>query len=146
MDPASSVADAIVRLERGVVQVGNMRLRPWKMTLSSYTALKVIANRPDLSLVRLSRRCFVRPQTMTRIVSSLEERKLVERLFNPDSERALRLRLTKRGQKTLSEMDVAVNQIHDTIADVFDPDEIELFDSMLRKFAYAIEGEIDELS
>jgi len=143
MDPASSLVDAVVRLERAIVQIGNTRLRPWKMTLSSYTALKVMANRPDLSLVQLSRRCFVRPQTMTRIVWALEERRLVERLPNPDSERALRLRVTKRGQLTLAEMDVAVNEIQDTIGDIFDAEQIELFDTMLRRFAYAVEGEIE---
>lgn len=146
MDPASSAVDAVVRLERAIVQIGNMRLRPWKLTLSSYTALKIMANRPDLSLIQLSRRCFVRPQTMTRIVSALEERGFVERLPNPDSDRALRLRLTKVGRTTLSKMDVAVNEIHATMADVFDSEEIEHFDAMLRKFAYAVEAEIEELS
>ena len=68
------LTDAVTRLERAVANVGAMRLKPWNMTLSGYAAMKILDRQPDLSLAQLSRRCFVKSQTMTRIVSELERR------------------------------------------------------------------------
>ncbi len=144
MDRASSVTDAVVRLERAIVKIGNQRLRPWDLTLSSYTALRVTANRPNLSLAQLSRRCYVRSQTMTRIVTGLEERGFLERVANPDSLRALSLQITAAGAAALAEMDTEVNKINDTITQVFDLDQIEALDRMLRTCAQMVEAEIDK--
>jgi len=38
--------DAVFRFERAVTRIGNTRLRPWNMTLSSYTALRILVNQP----------------------------------------------------------------------------------------------------
>lgn len=98
--------DAVFRLERAVARIGAMRLQPWKMTLSGYAAMRVIERRPNLSLTQLSRRCFVRSQTMTRIVSNLGDAGYVERAVSPGNERAMSLTLTSRGRKVLREMEL----------------------------------------
>ncbi|MFO6453040.1 MULTISPECIES: MarR family winged helix-turn-helix transcriptional regulator [unclassified Aeromicrobium] len=146
MDRATYVVDAVVRLERAVARIGNLRLQQWNMTLSSYTALRIIASRPHLSLAQLSRRCFVRPQTMTRIVSQLERRGFVVRDPNPESERALSLRATEEGFAALALMDPEVNRINSTITQVLSDAQIADLDSMLRDCARQVEGEISDLS
>ncbi len=136
--------DAVNRLRRATIQIANQRLAPWQMTLAGYTALRVMANRPDLSLAQLSRRCFVKPQTMTRIVTRLEERGLIDRLPNPDSERAMSLRVTEAGQTLVSELDPVVNRIGTTIARVMTEQQVAAIDSALRDLAVLVEAEMKE--
>jgi len=144
MDRATYVVDAVARLHRATHQIGNLRLQQWNMSLSSYTALRIMANRPDLSLAQLSRRCFVRPQTMTRIVTQLEGRGFVERHPRPENERALSLRPTEKGLSALAKMDEEVNKINSTITQVLDDDQIAQLDTMLRECARLVETEIKE--
>jgi DNA-binding MarR family transcriptional regulator len=145
MDEASSMIDAAFRFERAVTRIGNTRLRPWKMTLSSYTALRILANQPHLSLAQLSRRCYVRPQTMTRIVTQLENRGFVAREAHPESERALSLRVTEAGLAALGEMGEAVLKISDTLNAALGRDDIVATDSHLRQAALVVENELRDM-
>ncbi|TVT61280.1 MarR family transcriptional regulator [Amycolatopsis rhizosphaerae] len=145
MDEASSLIDAVFRLERAVSRIGNTRLRPWNMTLSSYTALRILANRPHLTLAQLSRRCYARPQTMTRIVTQLEKRGFVARGAHPESERALSLEVTKAGLAALEEMGAEVLKISDTLNAVLGRSEIVAADRQLRQAALVVEGELREM-
>jgi DNA-binding MarR family transcriptional regulator len=142
MDEASSLIDAAFRFERAVSRIGNARLRPWNMTLSSYTALRVLANRPHLTLAQLSRRCYARPQTMTRIVTQLEKRGFIARGAHPESERALSLEVTEAGLAALEEMGTEVLKISDTLNAVLGPEEIVAADRQLRQAALVVEGEL----
>ncbi|MGR3939336.1 MarR family winged helix-turn-helix transcriptional regulator [Streptomyces sp. BRA346] len=145
MDEASSLIDAAVRLERAATRIGNARLRPWKMTLSSYTALRILANRPNLTLAQLARRCYVRPQTMTRIVAELENRDFVARSAHPESERALSLKVTETGLAALNEMNTEVLKIRDTLNTTLALDDIVAADQHLRQAALAVENELREM-
>jgi DNA-binding MarR family transcriptional regulator len=140
------LTDAVVRLERAVTNIGAMRLRPWGITLSGYAAMKILERQPELSLAQLSRRCFVKPQTMTRIVSDLERRGWVLRGPHAESERAISLTLTAEGSKALGEMASEVDQIESTLAGVVGGaagDAAELAQT-LRRCAVAVEGEITQ--
>ena len=146
MDEASSLIDAAFRLERAVTRIGNTRLRPWKLTLSSYTALRIVANRPHLTLAQLARRCYVRSQTMTRIVTELENRGFVARSAHPESERALSLQVTEAGLVALEEMSSEVGKISDTLNAVLSPDDIAAADQHLRQAVLVVENELQEMS
>lgn len=139
MEPASYVADAATRLHRAVVHTGNARLRPWNISLSSYAALRVMEARPDLTLAQLSLRCFVRPQTMTRMVAQLERRGWVERARHPSDDRALSLRLSKQGCAALHDMDREAKKINETIGQALTPAEIDTLNELLRRCANAVE-------
>ncbi|BBJ44964.1 hypothetical protein GCM10017744_076880 [Streptomyces antimycoticus] len=145
MDEASSLIDAAFRLERAVTRIGNSRLRPWNMTLSSYTALRIIADQPQLTLAQLARRCYARPQTMTRIVTQLENRGFVARGSHPESERALSLKVTDAGQAALTEMGAEVLKISDTLNATLGPDDIAAADQHLRRAALVVENELREM-
>lgn len=139
------LVDAVFRLERAVARIGAMRLRPWRMTLSGYAALRVIERRPKLSLVQLSRRCFAKPQTMTRIVANLGDAGYVKRTISPGNERAMSLTLTARGRKVLREMDAEVLKINETLSqNLPDADRSRLI-SLLRESAVAVEQEAASL-
>lgn len=145
MDEASSMIDAVFRFERAVTRIGNTRLRPWKMTLSSYTALRILANQPHLSLAQLSRRCYARPQTMTRIVTQLENRGFVARDAHPESERALSLQVTEAGMTALGEMSDEVLKISGTLNTMLGRDDIVAADRRLREAALAVENELRDM-
>ena len=138
------LTDAVFRLERAVANIGAMRLKPWRMTLSGYAALRILERQPNLSLAQLSRRCHVKPQTMIRIVAELERRGWIERGANPDSERAISLALTDDGQASLLEMAAEVDTIESTLGGVVGPDEVPRLVAALRSCAVAVEAEIKQ--
>lgn len=142
LEPGSYLMDAVARLWRVAYQIGNVRLRPWDITLSSYAALRVIADRPDLTLAQLSRRNFVRPQTMTRMVSQLINRGWIERHMHPDDGRAYTLRVTEEGRAAMNEMTVQVNKIQESVGRVLDDEEIARISSLLRSCARQVEAEL----
>ncbi|MEU4898857.1 MarR family transcriptional regulator [Streptomyces sp. NPDC044780] len=142
MDEASSMIDAVFRFERAVTRIGNTRLRPWKMTLSSYSALRILASQPRLTLAQLSRRSYVRPQTMTRMVTQLENRGFVARDAHPESERALSLQVTEAGLAALDEMSREVLKISDTLNATLGRDDIVATDGRLRQAALVVENEL----
>lgn len=142
IEPASYAADAATRLHRGVYLTGTARLRPWQLTLSSYAAMRVLLARPDLTLAQLSRRCFVRPQTMSRMARDLETRGWVTRNRRIGDERALSLRLTGAGETALAEMDTEVRRINTSIERALSPAEIKTLDGLLRRCATEVEADL----
>ena len=136
------LTDAVTRLERAVANIGSMRLKPWRMTLSGYAALRILERQPNLSLAQLSRRCYVKPQTMIRIVAEMERRQWVERSANPDSERAISLALTEEGRAALSEMAAEVDKIEATLGGILGPGQVPELVVILRTCAVAVETEI----
>ena len=142
LDDYVYVVDAVFRLERAIAKIGSMRLRHWNMTLSGYAALRVLDRQPRLSLAQLSRRCFVKPQSMIRIVAELERRGHVLRGPNEDSERAISLTLTPEGIATLKDMAVEVEKIGSTIKRALDDEDTRSLNVMLRDCAVLVENEI----
>jgi DNA-binding MarR family transcriptional regulator len=67
------------------------------------SALSVIVFRGPLSLGQLADAEQVRPPTMTRVVSALEQAGLAERRTNPEDRRGVRIRATARGEAMLAE-------------------------------------------
>lgn len=145
MDEASSMIDAVFRFERAVTRIGNTRLRPWNMTLSSYTALRILAHQPHLSLAQLSRRCYARPQTMTRMVTQLENRGFVARAAHPESERALSLQVTEAGLAALEEMSNEILKISETLNATLGRGDIVATDGRLRQAALVVENELRDM-
>lgn len=146
VEEAGYLLDAVTRLQRAVERIGNLRLRPWEMTMSSYVALRILANRPDLTLGQLSRRCYVRPQTMTRIVAQLEKRGFVERSPHPHNNSAISLAVTGLGRRMLREMSDEVDKVTTTVTSALGPGEVAKFNATLRDCAVRIETEATELS
>ena len=141
----NTLMDGIFRLERSIMRIGTLRLTRWGMTLSAYTAMRVLDGQRDLSLAQLSRRCYVQPQTMTRIVSSLTERGYVARSRSPHSERAISLRLTDKGIAALREMDSEVLQIKNAFTSALTLNEVEQLSEHLRAAAREVEGDLREI-
>lgn len=144
LEEVTYLVDAIFRLERAVGTIGTMRLRRWNMTLSSFAALGVLDRQPNLSLAQLSRRCYVKPQTMTRIVAEFERRGYVHRGPAEESERAMALTLTDLGAELVREMSSEVDKVQATLEEALSPEEVTALNAMLRRCAVLVESEIKD--
>ena len=71
------------RIDQAIRRELRQRLAHFKLTVTEFTALSVLARRPGLSNAQLARRALVRPQSMIQVLAELEHRGLVARTVDP---------------------------------------------------------------
>lgn len=86
-------------------------LRPLGMTVTHYSCLELLAQRPGLSNSELARGAFVTRQTMNVLLQSLERDGYVTRPAEAPVGRALPARLTARGRRSLATASAAVRSV-----------------------------------
>ncbi|ARX81045.1 MULTISPECIES: MarR family winged helix-turn-helix transcriptional regulator [Streptomyces] len=86
-------------------------LRPLGMTVTHYSCLELLAQRPGLSNSELARGAFVTRQSMNVLLQSLERDGHVTRPTAPPVGKALPARLTPRGRQSLEAATVAVRSV-----------------------------------
>jgi DNA-binding MarR family transcriptional regulator len=86
-------------------------LRPLGMTVTHYSCLELLAQRPDLSNSELARGAFVSRQSMNVLLQALERDGFVSRPATAPVGRVLPTRLTPLGRARLSEATVAVRSV-----------------------------------
>lgn len=107
------ISYVVARLDRAIRRGIEERLSPHGLSVSQYTALSVLRNRPGLSNAQLARRTFVTPQAMNEVVASLEEAKLIKREVDPKHKRILRARLTPRGTRIFERVDEEIGDLEE---------------------------------
>jgi DNA-binding MarR family transcriptional regulator len=86
-------------------------LRPLEMTVTSYSCLELLAQRPGLSNSELARGAFVTRQSMNVLLQSLERDGYVTRPAEAPFGKALPTRLTPRGRRRLEKATAAVRSV-----------------------------------
>jgi DNA-binding MarR family transcriptional regulator len=86
-------------------------LRPLGMTVTHYSCLELLAQRPGLSNSELARGAFVTRQTMNVLLQALERDGYVSRPAAPPVGKALPTRLTARGRRSLEKASAAVRSV-----------------------------------
>ncbi|AXL12737.1 MarR family transcriptional regulator [Microbacterium foliorum] len=86
-------------------------LRPLGMTITHYSCLELLAQRPGLSNSELARGAFVTRQSMNVLLQALERDGLVSRPAAPPVGKALPARLTPRGRESLAAATAAVRSV-----------------------------------
>jgi len=86
-------------------------LRPLGMTVTHYSCLELLAQRPGLSNSELARGAFVTRQSMNVLLQTLERDGFVTRPTEAPVGRALPARLTPRGRRSLAEASAAVRSV-----------------------------------
>ncbi|WP_375483022.1 MarR family winged helix-turn-helix transcriptional regulator [uncultured Jatrophihabitans sp.] len=86
-------------------------LRPLGMTVTHYSCLELLAQRPGLSNSELARGAFVTRQSMNVLLQSLERDGQVTRPAQPPAGKALPTRLTPRGRRNLAKATKAVRAV-----------------------------------
>ncbi|GIG29526.1 MarR family winged helix-turn-helix transcriptional regulator [Cellulomonas marina] len=83
-------------------------LRPLDLSVSQYSCLELLGQRPGLSASDLARGTFLTRQSMQTLLAGLVERGLLERAATAAEGRALPIRLTEEGARLLAEASAAV--------------------------------------
>ena len=86
-------------------------LRPLGMTVTHYSCLELLAQRPGLSNSELARGAFVTRQSMNVLLQALERDGFVTRPGEAPVGKALPARLTPRGRRSLAKATVAVRSV-----------------------------------
>ena len=86
-------------------------LRPLGMTVTHYSCLELLAQRPGLSNSELARGAFVTRQSMNVLLQTLERDGYVTRPTQAPVGKALPARLTPRGRRSLAKATAAVRSV-----------------------------------
>lgn len=86
-------------------------LRPFGMSITQYSCLELLAQRPGLSNSELARGAFVTRQSMNVLLQAMEREGLVTRPEQPPVGKALPARLTARGRERLASASAAVRGV-----------------------------------
>jgi DNA-binding MarR family transcriptional regulator len=86
-------------------------LRPLGMSVTHYSCLELLAQRPGLSNSELARGAFVTRQSMSVLLQALERDGYVTRPATPPVGKALPARLTPRGGRSLEKASAAVRSV-----------------------------------
>jgi DNA-binding MarR family transcriptional regulator len=86
-------------------------LRPLGMTVTHYSCLELLAQRPGLSNSELARGAFVTRQSMNVLLQTLERDGYVTRPPEAPVGKVLPARLTPRGRRSLAKATVAVRSV-----------------------------------
>lgn len=86
-------------------------LRPLGMTVTHYSCLELLAQRPGLSNSELARGAFVTRQSMNVLLQALERDGYVTRAVRAPVGKALPTRLTPRGRRSLGRASTAVRSV-----------------------------------
>lgn len=116
-------------------------LRPLGMTITHYSCLELLAQRPGLTNSQLARGAFVTRQSMNVLLQSLERDGYVTRPSAPATGKALPARLTPRGHRSLEAATRAVRTVETRMLRALAPsDQAEAFrllQSMVRSLREA---------
>jgi DNA-binding MarR family transcriptional regulator len=103
----------IARLDRAIRRGIEERLAPHGLSVSQFTTLSVLRNRPGLSNAQLARRSFMTPQAMNEVIANLEDAKLIRREVDRNHRRILRARLTARGKRLFERLDEEIGDLEE---------------------------------
>lgn len=88
-------------------------LRPLGMTITHYSCLELLAQRPGLSNSELARGTFVTRQSMNVLLQAMQREGLVTRPEQPTSGRVLPTELTALGRAQLNTASSAIRAVED---------------------------------
>lgn len=86
-------------------------LRPLGMTVTHYSCLELLAQRPGLSNSELARGTFVTRQSMNVLLQALERDGFVTRATEPSVGKALPTQLTDSGRQSLAQASAAIRGV-----------------------------------
>jgi DNA-binding MarR family transcriptional regulator len=108
-------------------------LRMLRVTTPQYAVLSNLEEHPGLSNAQLARKCFVTPQTMNRIVFSLEKNGLVERRSHEHHGRIQETALSKLGAEKLHAAHEMVTEVENAVFASIPEDEKQILAALLEK-------------
>ncbi|WP_330475224.1 MarR family winged helix-turn-helix transcriptional regulator [Terrabacter sp. C0L_2] len=119
-------------------------LRPLGMTVTHYSCLELLAQRPGLSNSELARGAFVTRQSMNVLLQALERDGYVTRPAQAPVGKALPTRLTPRGRKSLDEATAAVRSVELRMLSGLTEAEQDVAQRILRSMVSSLRRVVDD--
>lgn len=138
IDLATSVGYLLKETSSALRAAMEAELRPLGMTITHYSCLELLAQRPGLSNSELARGAFVTRQSMNVLLQSLEGEGLVQRAERAPTGRALPTELTDAGRRQLAQASAAVRSVEDRMTAGLTAADRARFAEMLRGCAVAL--------
>lgn len=113
-------------------------LRPLGMTITHYSCLELLAQRPGLSNSDLARGAFVTRQSMNVLLQALERDGLVRRPEEATAGRVLPAELTDAGRRQLREASAAVRGVEDRMKSDLSAEERAMLQDLLTRCATSL--------
>ena len=113
-------------------------LRPLGMSVTHYSCLELLAQRPGLSNSDLARGAFVSRQAMNVLLQALEEDGIVTRAEQPIAGRVLPTALTPEGRRQLALASAAVRRVEEQMSSGLSLDEQDLLRTLLSRCARSL--------
>ena len=113
-------------------------LRPLGMTVTHYSCLELLAQRPGLSNSELARGAFVTRQSMNVLLQTLERDGVVSRATRAPVGKALPTELTAQGRRDLAAATAAVRAVELRMLDGMEADEQVVATRALRSMVRAL--------
>jgi DNA-binding MarR family transcriptional regulator len=128
----------IKRAEIEVTSRMGKALEEHDITPIQFTVLYFVDyDKGDLSSAQLSRRFSMTPQSMNELVTVLEKKKLLKKTIDPAHRRILRISLTAKGKKLLTDCNHLMDIVEEELLLKLTKEETELMRSLLRKLLEA---------
>lgn len=110
-------------------------LKPEGLTLAQYNVMRILRGQyPEVCTVNLIiERMLDRMSNVSRIVDKLVSKGLVSRVPNKEDRRAVDVRITDKGLKLLSELDITLQKLFDDI-NCFSDEECRVVNDFLDRF------------
>ncbi|HRI21440.1 MAG TPA: MarR family transcriptional regulator [Panacibacter sp.] len=124
----------VKRAEIEVTSRMGKALEQYDITPIQFTILYFVSqDKGDLSSAQLSRRFSMTPQSMNELVTILLRKKLVKKTVDAAHKRILRISLTAKGIKLLTDCNVAMDAVENELMQEFTPAENDLLKTLLGK-------------
>ena len=120
-------------------------LRPLGMTVTRYSCLELLAQRPGLSNSELARGAFVTRQSMNVLLQTLEREGYVTRETEARIGKVLPTRLTPLGRRSLGQASAAVRSVEVRMLSGMTQDERAVAFRSLRSMIHALREEDGEI-
>ena len=118
---APRIGYVVGRLDRALRREIGALVAPHGLTVSQYTALSILREKPGLSNAQLARRTYVTPQSMNEVLAALEGDGLIVRSPAANHGRVVEVVLSSRGDEILAACDRAVSHMENAmLADLDD--------------------------
>jgi len=120
------------RSEQALMAEKSRVLKPFGLTVPQYTALFALAEAP-LSGAQLARICYVTPQSMASLLSTLESKRLIERTPSDVHTQVLVAKLTRAGHAVFRKANAAALAVEAGLSAAFTEEEEKSLRELLRR-------------
>ena len=123
----------VKRVQHAIRMQLEEHLRPFDLTAAQYAVFSIAGHRDGMSSAELARRFAVTPQTMIKLIASLEARGLIRRKVDAENRRALKVALSAAGHRLLEACEAEIDRMESKVFAVYTAEELRRFRDLLQR-------------